>query len=61
MNADGSTGVSADVKVGGMIDHVVPVALGVTGGGLLILLFGVGVIVAGRGGKRRAAAVPVTA
>ena len=60
MNADGSAGVSADVKVGGTVDHVVPVALGITGGGLLILLFGVAVVYAGRGRERRPA-VPVTA
>ena len=60
MNADGSSGVSADVKVGGRIDHVVPVALGVTGGGLLILLLGVAVIFAARG-RERQPAVPVTA
>ena len=60
MNADGSSGVSADVKVGGTINHVVPVALGVTGGGLLILLLGVAVVYAGRG-RRGQPAVPVTA
>ena len=60
MNADGSSGVSADVKVGGTINHVVPVALGVTGGGLLILLLGVAVVYAGRG-RRAQPSVPVTA
>jgi len=60
MNADGSSGVSADVKVGGMIDHVVPVALGVTGAGLLILLLGAAVVYAGRG-RHGQPAVPVTA
>jgi hypothetical protein len=62
MNADGSSGVSADVKVGGTINHVLAAALGITGGGLLILLFGAGVIYAGRGrGRGGHAAVPVTA
>ena len=60
MNADGSSGVSADVKVGGRINHVVPVALGVTGVGLLILLLGVAVVYAGRG-RERLPAVPVMA
>lgn len=60
MNADGSPGVSAAVKVGGRINHVVPVALGVTGAGLLILLLGVAVVYAGRSRDRRPA-VPVTA
>jgi hypothetical protein len=60
MNADGSSGVSADVKVGGTVDHVLAVALGVTGGGLLILLFGAAVVFAGRG-KERQPAVPMTA
>ena len=60
MNADGSSGVSADVKVGGTINHVVPVALGVTGGGLVILLLGVAVVYAGRG-RRGQPTVPVTA
>jgi hypothetical protein len=49
MNADGSSGVRADVKVGGTINHAVPAAIGVTAGGLLILLFGAGVILAARG------------
>jgi hypothetical protein len=61
MNADGSPGVSAGVKVGGTINHVLAVALAVTGGGLLILLLGAGVIYAGRGGRGGHAAVPVTA
>jgi hypothetical protein len=62
MNADGSSGVSAGVKVGGTVNHVVPWALGVTGLGLLILLLGVAVIYAGRGPRSGArAAVPVTA
>jgi len=60
MNADGSSGVSADVKVGGTINHVVPVALGVTGGGLVILLLGAAVVYAGRG-RRGRPSVPVTA
>ena len=60
MNADGSAGVSADVKVGGTINHVLPVALGVTGAGLLVLLLGVAVVYAGRG-RHGQPAVPVTA
>jgi hypothetical protein len=60
MNADGSSGVSADVKVGGRINHALAVSLGVTGGGLLVLLLGVAVIAAGRRGERRPA-VPATA
>jgi len=60
MNPDGSSGVRADVKVGGRINHVVPVALGVTGAGLLILLLGVAVVYAGRG-RRGQPSVPVTA
>jgi len=59
MNADGSAGVSADVKVGGRINHPLPVALGVTGGGLLLLLLGAAVVYAGRG-RDRHTAVPVT-
>jgi hypothetical protein len=60
MNADGSSGVSADVKVGGVINHAVPVALGITGGGLLILLLGAAVVYAGRS-RNTQWAVPVTA
>jgi hypothetical protein len=60
MNADGSAGVHADVKVGGTLDHALVIALAVTGGGLLILLFGAAVVFAGRGRKEQAA-VPVTA
>jgi hypothetical protein len=60
MNADGSSGVNADVKVAGTINHVVPAAIGITGGGLLILLFGAAVVLAARG-RDRHPAVPVTA
>jgi hypothetical protein len=60
MNADGSSGVRADVEVGGTINHVVPVAIGITVGGLLILLLGVAVVFAARGGDRRPA-VPALA
>ncbi len=60
MNADGTPGVSAAVKVGGRINHVVPVALGVTGAGLLILLLGVAVVYAGRR-REVLPAVPFTA
>jgi hypothetical protein len=60
MNADGSSGVRADVKVGGTINHVVPAAIGITAGGLLILLFGAGVILAARG-RGRGSAVPALA
>jgi hypothetical protein len=61
MNADGSSGVSADVKVGGPINHVLAFALAVTGLGLLILLLGVAVLYAGRGtGRGGHSAVPVT-
>ena len=55
MNADGSSGVSADVKVGGRINHALAASLGVTGGGLIVLLLGVAVIAAGRRGERRPA------
>jgi len=61
MNADGSSGVSADVKVGGTVNHALAIALGITGGGLLILLFGVAVVYAGRGRAGGPPAVPVTA
>ena len=60
MNADGSSSVSAEVKVGGRINHALAVSLGVTGGGLLILLLGVAVVSAGRS-RDRWPAVPVTA
>jgi hypothetical protein len=60
MNADGSSGVNADVKVAGTINHVVPAAIGITGGGLLILLFGAAVVLTARG-RDRQPAVPVTA
>jgi hypothetical protein len=60
MNADGSSGVSADVKVGGTINHVVPMAIGITAAGLLILLLGVAVVFAGRR-RHGPPAVPVTA
>ena len=60
MNADGSSGVSADVKVGGRVNHAADRRLGVLGGGLLLLLLGAAVVFAGRG-RNRQPAVPVTA
>jgi hypothetical protein len=60
MNADGSSGIDAGVIVGGTIDHALPIALGVTGGGLLVLLFGLAVIVAARG-RQRPPGVPAVA
>jgi hypothetical protein len=46
---DEGRGVNADVKVGGAINHAVPVAIDVTGGELLILLLGTAVILPARG------------
>jgi hypothetical protein len=48
MNADGSSGVNADVKVGGRITHPLAIGLGVLGGGLLLLAFGALLVFAGR-------------
>jgi succinate dehydrogenase hydrophobic anchor subunit len=40
MNADGSAGVRADVAVGGRFPDLLWIGIGLTGGGLLILLLG---------------------
>jgi hypothetical protein len=60
MNADGSSGVSADVTVGGRVNHALLVSLCVLGGGLLLLLLGASLVFAGRSGPNPPA-VAVTA
>jgi hypothetical protein len=60
MNADGSSGVNADVKVGGRVTHPLAIGLGVLGGGLLLLAFGALLVFAGRG-RAGHSAIPVTA
>jgi hypothetical protein len=60
MNADGSSGVSADVTVGGRVNHALVVTLGVLGGGLLLLFLGGALVFAGRD-RSGPPAVPVTA
>ena len=47
MNADGSKPVAADVDLGVKVRYLVPVALGLAGGGLVLLLIGAGLIVGG--------------
>lgn len=59
MNADGSPGVSADVKVGGNVTHPLAIGLGVLAGGLLLLFLGGALVLAGRD-RRGPPAVPVT-
>ena len=53
MNADGSSGVNADVKIGGRVTHPLAIGLGVLGGGLLLLGFGALLVYAGRGGREQ--------
>lgn len=45
MNADGSPGVAADIELGGKIDALGPIAIGLAIGGALILALGVALIV----------------
>jgi len=47
MNADGSRNVTADVKVGGKADHLVAISIGLGVGGVVLLVIGAGLIVAG--------------
>jgi hypothetical protein len=47
MNADGSAPVKADVDLGVKVRYLVPLALGLGGGGLVFLLIGAGLIVGG--------------
>jgi hypothetical protein len=47
MNADGSAGVAADVQVGGRLDILGPIAVGLLVGGIVFLAIGVPLLVAG--------------
>ena len=47
MNADGSAPVRADVDLGVKVRYLVPLAIGLGGGGIVLLLIGAGLIVGG--------------
>lgn len=53
MNADGSRGVRADLELGGRIDFLTPIALGLGAAGIVVLVIGTVMIIAGAvaGGK----------
>lgn len=47
MNADASLGVSADIELGGQLDYLVPIAIGLAVGGLVMLAVGAALIIGG--------------
>jgi len=47
MNADGTVHVTADVQLGGKVDHLIPIAIGLGLGGIVLLAGGAALIVAG--------------
>ncbi|MBI1843931.1 MAG: DUF4389 domain-containing protein, partial [Actinobacteria bacterium] len=47
MNADGSRGVSADLELGGRIDLLTPIALGLGAAGTFLLVIGTAMIIGG--------------
>ena len=55
MNADGSAGVTADLRIGAKVDSLIWIGVGMLGGGLLLALAAAGLIYAGIP-KRRASA-----
>jgi Domain of unknown function (DUF4389) len=57
MNADASPDVVADVELGGRIDYLVPIAIGLVAGGVILLGIGAGLIVGGVVAREAPAAV----
>ncbi len=47
MNADASANVSADIELGGQLDYLVPIAIGLGIGGLILLAIGAAMIIGG--------------
>ena len=47
MNADGTPNVTADVQLGGQVDHLVPIAIGLDLGGIVLLVGGAALLVVG--------------
>ncbi len=47
MNADGTSGVTSDVQLGGKVDHLVAIATGLGLGGVILVAAGAALIVAG--------------
>lgn len=47
MNSDGSANVNADIELGGRLDHLVPIAIGLGVAGVLLLGIGTALIVGG--------------
>ena len=47
MNADGTPNVTADVQLGGQVDYLVPIAIGLAVGGIVLLVGGAALIVVG--------------
>ncbi|MEO5899385.1 MAG: DUF4389 domain-containing protein, partial [Ilumatobacteraceae bacterium] len=60
MHANGTPNVTADVQVGGQVDYLVPIAIGLAVGGIVLLAGGAALIVVGvaRPHLRDAATVP---
>ena len=47
MNADGSPNVGADIELGGRVDYLVPIAIGLGAGGIVLLAIGATMIIGG--------------
>ncbi len=47
MNADATSNVSADIELGGRLDYLVPIAIGLAIGGVVLLVIGAAMIIGG--------------
>ena len=52
MNSDGSADVAADIELGGKVEYLVPIAIGIGVGGVVLLAIGAAMIIGGVAGSR---------